>query len=109
MRQHRTSRGLALIGAGLLALALLAVSAIGPTAPAARADGSALASRSGSIAVRPPWPAPTPPNGRLLGPGCPEGTVLILWNKPIYDADGLFVVGWELVPYCVPEDLEPAG
>jgi hypothetical protein len=108
-QQRRRSRGFALVGAGLLTLALLVVSGIGPNAPAARADGSVLASRSGTIVSRPPSPAPTSPNGRLLGPGCPEGTVLIMWNKPIYDANGLFVIGWESVPYCIPEDLEPAG
>jgi hypothetical protein len=32
-----------------------------------------------------------------------------MWEKPVYDANGLFVIGWELVPYCIPEDLEPAG
>ena len=106
---QRTSRSIALIGAGLLTLALLVVSGMGPIAPAAHADGATLASRSDTIAARPPSPAPTPPNGRLLGPGCPAGTVLIMWKKPIYDANGLFVIGWELVPYCVPEDLEPAG
>ncbi|MGE0545043.1 MAG: hypothetical protein AB7R89_33215 [Dehalococcoidia bacterium] len=108
-QQHRRSRSATLIGAGLLTLALLVVPAMGLTTPAARADGSALATRSGAVAVRPPSPAPTAPIGRLLGPGCPAGTVLIMWEKPVYDADGLFVVDWELVPYCIPEDLEPAG
>ena len=28
---------------------------------------------------------------------------------PIYDADGLFVVGYETVWVCIPDDLEPAG
>lgn len=108
-QSRSTSRSVALVSAGLLTLTLLAVSGFGPTAPSARADGSAVVSRSGAIAARPPSPAPTPPNGRILGPGCPAGTVLIMWEKPIYDADGLFVIDWELVPYCMPEDLEPAG
>jgi hypothetical protein len=41
--------------------------------------------------------------------GCPEGTVLIMWDMPIYDEDGLFVIGYEPTPFCVDEDLEPAG
>jgi hypothetical protein len=40
---------------------------------------------------------------------CPEGTVLVMWDMPIYDDEGLFVIGYEPTPFCVDEDLEPAG
>lgn len=40
---------------------------------------------------------------------CPPGTVLTPFPMPIYDDDGLFVIGHETVWYCLPEDLEPAG
>jgi hypothetical protein len=40
---------------------------------------------------------------------CPPGTVLSPFAMPIYDEDGLFIVGFKTVWYCLPEDLEPAG
>jgi len=45
----------------------------------------------------------------VLGARCPPGTVLSAFPMPIYDDDGLFVIGYETVWYCLPEDLEPAG
>jgi hypothetical protein len=108
LQQFKT-RGLALIGAGLFALALLVVSGMGSAAPTARADGPVRATPSGAIAARLPAPAPARPFGQLLGPSCPEGTILIMWDMPVYDSDGLFVVGHVSVPFCIPEDLEPAG
>lgn len=40
---------------------------------------------------------------------CPEGTFLSPFEMPIYDDAGLFVVGYETVWFCLPDDLEPAG
>jgi hypothetical protein len=40
---------------------------------------------------------------------CPEGSHLSAFEKPIYDEDGLFVIGYETVWFCIPDDLEPAG
>ena len=40
---------------------------------------------------------------------CPEGTHLIIWDQPIYDDEGLFIIGHEPTPYSVPDDAEPAG
>jgi len=41
---------------------------------------------------------------------CPDGTFLSPFEMPIYDDnDGLFVVGYETVWFCLPDDLEPAG
>ena len=40
---------------------------------------------------------------------CPGGTVATAFDQPIYDDDGLFVIGSETVWYCVPADLEPEG
>lgn len=43
------------------------------------------------------------------GNGCPEGTILVMFDMPIYDDDGLFVVGYEPTPICIDEDTVPAG
>ncbi|MGH8611228.1 MAG: hypothetical protein ACREYF_04040 [Gammaproteobacteria bacterium] len=40
---------------------------------------------------------------------CPSGTFLSPFDMPIYDDEGLFVVGYQTVWFCLPEDLEPAG
>ncbi len=40
---------------------------------------------------------------------CPSGTFLSPFDMPIYDDEGLFVVGYKTVWFCLPEDLEPAG
>jgi len=40
---------------------------------------------------------------------CPEGTFHSPFEMPIYDNDGLFVVGYETVWFCLPDDLEPEG
>ncbi|WP_404790016.1 hypothetical protein [Altericista sp. CCNU0014] len=45
----------------------------------------------------------------VLRAGCPKGQTPSSWQKPIYDKNGLFVVGWETVATCIPDDLEPAG
>lgn len=49
----------------------------------------------------------------LGGPGgfinCPPGYHPSPFDMPIYDDDGLFVVGYETVWFCIPDDLEPAG
>ncbi|MPY91857.1 MAG: hypothetical protein GEV08_01995 [Acidimicrobiia bacterium] len=47
--------------------------------------------------------------GPILGARCPEGTFLSPFEEPVYDDDGLFVVGYETTWYCLPEDLEPSG
>jgi hypothetical protein len=56
---------------------------------------------------------PQPSSGlggsKILGTPCPKGQVHSSWQKPIYDANGLFVVGWETVYTCIPADLEPQG
>jgi hypothetical protein len=45
-----------------------------------------------------------------LGGNCPAGTTLSPFEMPIYDDDkGYFVVGYETVWFCLPNDLEPEG
>jgi hypothetical protein len=44
-----------------------------------------------------------------FGARCPAGSVLTPFDMPIYDDNGLFVVGLETVWMCLPVDLEPAG
>jgi hypothetical protein len=103
--QQFKRRGLVLIGAGLFTLALLVASGLGGTAPTARADGPATT----VIAAPSSTPRPVRPAAGTLIAKCPEGTVLVVFDQPVYDASGLFVIGYKPVPYCVPEDLEPAG
>lgn len=40
---------------------------------------------------------------------CPAGTVEIWWDMPVYDEQGLFVVGHTPTRTCIPEGLDPAG
>lgn len=40
---------------------------------------------------------------------CPKGTHLAPFDMPIYDRNGVFVVGYKTVWMCLPDDLEPAG
>lgn len=40
---------------------------------------------------------------------CPAGSSLVPFKKPIYDKKGLWVIGYETVWYCIPDDLEPEG
>ena len=40
---------------------------------------------------------------------CPEGYHPSPFEMPVYDENGLFVVGYETVWFCIPDDLEPAG
>ncbi len=60
-------------------------------------------------AKQPPSTVPGVGGPGVLHGGCPEGQNPSSWQKPIYDQAGLFVVGWETVATCIPEDLEPAG
>ena len=46
---------------------------------------------------------------KLIGKKCPEGTHLVWFKMPIYDKEGLFVIGHKLVPYCVDNNNVPAG
>ena len=52
-----------------------------------------------------------PSNGGVVfgSNGCPEGSSLIIWDAPVYDEEGLFVVDSEPTPVCIPDDLEPEG
>lgn len=40
---------------------------------------------------------------------CPQGTTGIWWDMPVYDDDGLFVIGYVMTWWCIPDDLQPAG
>lgn len=40
---------------------------------------------------------------------CPEGSTPSPFDMPIYDEEGLFVVGYETVWFCIPDDFEPQG
>jgi hypothetical protein len=54
-----------------------------------------------------------PHDGPPRNPGglvnCPAGYHLSPFDMPVYDDAGLFVVGYETVWFCIPDDLEPAG
>ena len=45
----------------------------------------------------------------LKAKDCPEGTYKVMFKMPIYDDNGLFVIGHKLVPYCIDENTAPAG
>lgn len=41
---------------------------------------------------------------------CPPGTTRVPFEMPIYDEEtGLFVIGYETVYYCIPDNTQPAG
>lgn len=40
---------------------------------------------------------------------CPSGTFLSPFEMPVYDNNGLFVIDYKTVWFCIPNDLEPAG
>lgn len=40
---------------------------------------------------------------------CPDGTTMTSFEMPIYDARGLFVVGYETVWFCIDDGLTPTG
>ncbi len=44
----------------------------------------------------------------LVAP-CPSGTFISPFEMPIYDENGLFVIDYKTVWFCIPNDLEPEG
>lgn len=40
---------------------------------------------------------------------CPADTHPVPFDMPVYDEDGLFVVGHYTVWFCIPDDYEPQG
>ena len=59
--------------------------------------------------VRRPATLPNCQQGPMIIPPCPANTTLVIWDSPVYDENGIFVVCTEKVPFCVPEGLEPEG
>ena len=59
--------------------------------------------------VRNPRDLPPCQQGPLIIPPCPAGTDLVIFEAPVYDDDGLFVICTKKVPYCIPEGLQPEG
>ncbi len=59
--------------------------------------------------VRNPRDVPPCQQGPLIIPPCPLGTDLVIFDSPVYDDNGLFVICTKKVPYCVPEGLKPEG
>lgn len=55
--------------------------------------------------------APQTPHGPyiLQQNDCPEGTYPKVAHYPVYDENGLFVIGWRASVFCMPIDYEPAG
>ncbi len=54
-------------------------------------------------------PAPRPTTGPIILINCPKGSTPSPFEMPIYDDDGWFVVGYETVWFCIPDDFEPQG
>ncbi len=92
-------------------LFLLGAVTLGTTMLWPQAAGAADAVRTDqSSSIVAPTSRQVSPAGDLKGlVDCPDGYHLVPFQMPIYDSDGLFVVGWETKWYCVPDDLEPAG
>ncbi|MCP5237348.1 MAG: hypothetical protein H6945_16545 [Zoogloeaceae bacterium] len=80
--------------------ALLIAMALG-TGTAMAADVG-LTSRAGEVPQ-------CPDQGPIVVEPCAVDETLIIFDQPVYDDDGLFVVCTEKVPYCVPSGLEPEG
>lgn len=92
----------------------IGVTAVTVSAAPRPADALAAPDRSDpppqlGLAASDAAPDPSGRPSQVLGARCPEGTFLSPFEKPIYDDDGLFVVGYETVWYCLRDDLEPAG
>ena len=45
----------------------------------------------------------------IIIPACPPGLELVIFDSPVYDESGLFVICLEKVPFCLPEGLMPEG
>ncbi len=84
-----------------LLLASVTVAATMLTPHAAGATETKL--RAGTTRSLPPVSGPT---GFI---NCGAGYHPSPFDMPIYDEDGLFVVGYKTVWFCIPDDLEPAG
>jgi hypothetical protein len=72
-------------------------------------DRGDLPGRDRATIVRNPRDLPPCQQGPLIIPPCPAGTDLVIFDSPVYDDDGLFVICTKKVPYCIPEGLEPEG
>lgn len=59
--------------------------------------------------IRQPASLPQCQQGPMIIPPCPGGTKLVIFDAPVYDENGLFVVCLEKVPFCIPKELEPEG
>jgi hypothetical protein len=100
----------------MLALAIVSAAAVMTPQPALAETRTAAASvdaRSGAAPGSGTLQLAAVDRSGRTGPGgfvsCPEGYHLSPFEMPIYDADGRFVVGYETVRFCIPDDLEPAG
>ncbi len=99
----------------LLASMTLAATVLAPQAAGAtesrrsQSTGSPGAERTTSQAMVPTGRQLPPVGGQKGLADCAEGHHLSPFEMPIYDDDGLFVIGHETVWVCIPDDLEPAG
>lgn len=100
----KTLVGTAAVGAAMLMPPAASAAELSRPAPAT----AKVAPSGGQLRlVQPPSrPNHVPP---VIGSPCPEGTHLSPFDQPIYDEAGLFVVGYETVWYCLPDNREPAG
>ncbi|MEZ5584851.1 MAG: hypothetical protein R3F37_20655 [Candidatus Competibacteraceae bacterium] len=67
-------------------------------------------SRVKGLKIRPDakgWPSCNNEPGLVAR--CPAGSVATPFEIQVYDEAGLFVVCYETVSVCIPEDMEPAG
>lgn len=50
-----------------------------------------------------------PNQGPVILDACPEGKVVVFWDQPVYDDEGLFVICLKRAPFCIDPGAEPAA
>ena len=73
-------------------------------------DKPTTAAGQRKILIRDRSDVPICPNqGPVIIARCPTGTELVVFDKPIYDSEGFFVICYEKAPYCIPTGIGPEG
>jgi len=92
-----------------LALALFLLPAVAQQFPDVASDNAFHNLPRGRVVIRHPSNVPQCDQGPLIIPPCGNNKVLVIFDQPVYDDDGIFVVCYKKVPFCVPAGLQPEG
>jgi hypothetical protein len=97
----------------LLALAVFVPPVVAQQMPVPASQNSLQSPRripKGWVVLRQPSTAPQcGDQGPLIIPPCPDDLTLVIFDQPVYDNDGLFIVCLKKVPYCIDPNNIPAG